>query len=889
MTRFLPLGFLFSLPLAAQAQQPDTVRLPDVAVQDSVMRIVHSCPIAQVIRFNGHSILPFLPLQEQLRQVAGVQATPYSGAPGAQVAVRIRGAASLTANAQPLYVVDGVPVFQHTFRLGESNNSSSIVPAETVELDNNPLLSIPNEDIAQVEILKGGYETALYGSQGLNGVIRITTRRGAAGKPRLTYAGYGGVQHTRYRYDLLDALEYATLRNEVAQRFGRSPDYTPAELETLGRGTDWQDELLRTAAVQEHHLGLSGGTATTRYYAAADYLNQEGVVLNSRLRRYAVRTALNQQIGEHLRLEATGGFTQTEQRVPAYNAVGSALFTPPTQSPADSPNSGYYVNPLDLARQNYQAPEQRRLLAQLGAHYEVAPGLTLNLLGNLERATLRSRSYLPAFGSNPAGQNGDLTFTYRQLTLNPALRYARSFGGARHAVTASLEALRQDRQTTTEQRTYTPGTPFNPPANLPGGSGSSRSSMAEAGANFYQLTGGYTFAERYQVLGTLRADGSSTFAPDNRWSWLPGAQVRWHAAKESFWTAASGKLDVWVGWGRTSGAGNFGRNYFLIPISIRSGTYDMVPLFLSEPSQQLDAGIEAGLLNNHLTVTAQAYAQRTSAAGSLLGLPAPTKTSDGPTLRNTGLELTVEGSWRAGQVQGTSRLAAAANRNRFESSAAGAYYFPTQRTLDGQPLSTFYGYRVQGLDAAGELRYEDLNGDGQRDFYDQQALGSGLPRQLLSFSQQLTLGRFDLQLQADGLFGYQVNNTALPLLDAPTGATNASDRVRSRWTPANTATDVPVAGTRIPGSGPGPGISTYTLQSGNHVRLSALTLSYKVWEKEARNVHLWLGGQNLLVLTKYRGFDPNVSSAGSDNQQAGLDAGAYPTARTILLGVRATL
>ncbi|MBT9395443.1 SusC/RagA family TonB-linked outer membrane protein [Hymenobacter sp. NST-14] len=812
-----------------------------------------------------------------------MQATPYSGAPGAQVAVRIRGAASLSGNAQPLYVVDGVPVFQHTFRPGTSNTIIGVVPAEIVELDSNPLLSIPNEDIAQVEILKGGYETALYGSQGLNGVIRITTKRGTAGKPRLRYAGYGGVQQTRYRYDLLDAQEYATLRNEMNLRFGRAPEFTPAELETLDRGTDWQDELLRTAAVQEHHLGLSGGTATTRYYAAADYLNQEGVVLNSRLRRYAVRTALNQQIGEHLRLEATGSFTQTEQRVPAYYALSNAVLAPPTKSPTDTPNPGYYVNPLALARQNYQAPEQRRLLAQLGAHYEVAPGLTLHLLGNLERATLRSRSYLLSFGSSPGGQSGDLTFTYRQLTLNPALRYARSFGGAQHAVTASLEALRQDRQTTTEQRTYTPGTPFTPPANLPGGSGSSSSSMAGAGTNFYQLTGGYTFAERYQVLGTLRADASSTFAPDNRWSWLPGAQVRWHAAQENFWTAAPGKLDVWVGWGRTSGAGNIGRNYFLITIPSGGNLTQRVPFFLSEPSQQLDAGIEAGLLHNRLTVTAQVYARRTDAAGSLLGLPVPTGASDGPILRNTGLELTVEGSWQAGPVQGTSRLAAAANRNRFESNAAGAYYFPTQRTLDGQPLSTFYGYRVQGLDAAGDLRYEDLNGDGQRDFYDQQPLGSGLPRQLLSFSQQLTLGRFEAQLQAYGMFGYQMHNTTLPFLDTPSGLTNASRRVLDRWTPANTGTSVPAAGTEVPF------FSLTTLQSGNHVRLSALTLSYEVWEKEARTVRLWVGGQNLVVLTKYRGYDPNVSSAGSDNQQAGLDAGAYPTARTILLGVRATL
>lgn len=277
-------------------------------------------------------------------------------------------------------------------------------------------------------------------------------------------------------------------------------------------------------------------------------------------------------------------------------------------------------------------------------------------------------------------------------------------------------------------------------------------------------------------------------------------------------------------------------------------------------------------------LTAQAYSRRTT---STIYVNARSGPDD--YVRNTGLELTVQGSWQAGQFRGISQLAAATNRNRFDTGNTTAYYFFTQRTLDGQPLSTFYGYRTQGLDATGNLRYEDLNGNGRNDFEDLQPLGSGLPRQLLSFTQQLALGRFELQLQADGMFGYQVNNTALQYLDATTGFTNATGRVRNRWTPAYPATEVPVAGVNLPS------VSSYTLQSGNHARLSAASISFKVWEQEARSARVWIGGQNLMVVSKYRGFDPNVSSAGSHNQQAGLDAGAYPTARTVLVGVRATL
>ncbi|GAB2773064.1 TonB-linked SusC/RagA family outer membrane protein [Hymenobacter luteus] len=834
--------------------------------------------MAQILTANYHRILPFQPLQEQLRQVAGVQATPYSGAPGAQVAVRIRGAASLSSNAQPLYVVDGMPVFQNTFRPGAGNSLTDVVPAEVQELDNNPLLSIPSEDIEQVEILKGVYETALYGSQGLNGVIRITTRRGQAGKPRLSYSGYGGVQRARTRYDLLDAQEYATLRNEVSQRIGRPLEYSPAQLAALGAGTDWQNELLRTAAVQEHHLGLAGGTAATRYYAAAGYLGQEGVVLNSRLRRYAARAALNQQLGRRLRLDATGSFSQTSQRIPNYYALQNALLAPPTQALTDNPNSGYYVNPVDQARQSFQSPEQQRLLAQAGARYELVTGLTLDVRANLERATLRSRSYLPAFSNFPAGESGNLTFTYRQWIANPALRYARTIGGERHAVTASLETLHQNHNSTAEQHSYIPGSAAG------GGSGSrgSNSSFSQATLSFYQLTGSYTFNDRYQVRGTLRRDGSSTFAPNNRWHWLPGAEVRWHAAKEKFWATAPARLDVWAGWGRSSGAGNEGRNSLQIFVPGPRNTNQRISLFLPEQSQQIDAGLEAGLLNNHLTVTAQAYMRRTASAAHAPGQLTSNNSAPQDYVRNAGLELTLQGTWTAGKLQGSSRLAAATNRNRYEAHSA-SYFSTYQRTADGHPLSTFYGYRTQGLDASGNLRYEDVNGNGQLDFPDQQPLGGGLPKQLLSFGQQLTLGRLEAQVQADAMLGYQVQNTALLYLDAPTSYHNASGRVRARWTPANPAAEVPAAGSEVSA------FSTYTLQSGNHARLSALMLSYKVWERETRSVRIWLGGHNLLVLTKYRGYDPNVSSAGSDNQQAGLDAGAYPTARTLVVGLRATL
>ncbi|UYZ62571.1 SusC/RagA family TonB-linked outer membrane protein [Hymenobacter weizhouensis] len=892
MPRLLPFGLLLPLSLPTLAQQPDTLaarRVGVAVVADSLPLVIPdvssllsghlSCGFAGVI-IQRNPLSPYLSIQEQLRQVAGVQASPYSGAPWAQAVVRIRGAASLSSNAQPLYVVDGVPVFQNTFQAPVSGSSAGFLPAEATELDVNPLLSLPTEDIELVEVLKGALGTARYGSQGLNGVISITTRRGAAGPLRVNYSGYGGVQRTRQPYELLNAQQYAALANEAASAAGQPAPFSAAQVAAFGQGTDWQDEVLRTAAVQEHHLSAQGGKARTRYYASADYLSNRGIIVGSSLTRYAARAAVEQGIGQKLRLSAQAGISQTSQRLPLHSTVEWALINLPT-APVRNPDGTFFTasqlgrNAVQLAEENYQTPRQRRLLAQALAQYTLLPGLTAEMRVNLEQAGLQSSSYRPAFGTLPGGLREEYEATYRQWVLNPALRYSRSLQNGRHVVDASLEAFRQAR---TEEYKYTEF--FLGPDLGPSGKSTMLSSTR---VDAYRLEAGYTLAGRYQVQGSLRRDGSGVFGLDNRWEWLPGAQLTWHAGQEDFLKGHSilDRLDVWAGWGRTSGSGNIGRNSTSTPLFTPNG-FISTAVFLREPTQQLEAGVTANLWQSKLQLTGTAYTRRTSTESLVVGL---TQFFASNELRNRGVELTIASSWQAGSVAGTSSLAAAVNQNRYQQNSHIDFLTLYQRLVDKQTLSTFYGARYLGVDGNGQPRFEDKNGDGQIRFEDYQPLGSGLPRQLLSFGQQVSFKRFSLQAQLDGQFGYQIHNTLLPLLERPNGATNGTTRLLDRWTSTNPTTNVPAANQRLQL----PSVSTYTLQSGNHVRLTSLTFTYKVWEKEARNFSVWMGGYNLFVLTKYRGYDPNISSAGSDNRQAGVDTSSYPTARTVVLGVRATL
>ncbi|QHJ08108.1 TonB-dependent receptor plug domain-containing protein [Hymenobacter busanensis] len=852
-------------------------------------------------------MLPLVPVQEQLRQVAGVQVTPYSGAPGAAEAVRIRGAGSIGSNTQPLYVVDDVPVFQY-YIPDPGNDAAAPYPTPLPgDWGNNPLLSVATADIDLIEVVKGAQATAQYGAQGQNGVVRIRTRRGAAGAPlRLHYQGYGSLQQAHSRYELLGAQEYALAVNTVAHSRAQASPYTASQAAAFGAGTDWQAEVLhRAAAGQEHHVAFDGGTAHgTRYYVAADYLHQNGVVRASYLNRYGLRLNLDQQVAQQLRLEGGLGLSQTDEHRTDEGVVTQALLALPTQ-PALGPDGqysqrDYAYNPLQLVDEAYQAPQQRRLLARLGAFYQLLPGFTAELRGSLERDAqhLRLRRLAPYGGVLPPYATLQQRSGYRQWVIHPAVRFVRTLASV-HAVELALEAH--------QQRSRREGAIA---IDIPGEATNKREYDNRQMLQFELLTGAYTYRGRYELRASLRHESVTQLVAYHQ-RWFPGAQATWHVEQEAFLSdhALLSKLDVWAGWGRSSNQGLAGQAVLQTSAVLGATTR------LDVCTQQ-EAGLQIGLWQDRLDVTASAYQRQTNCT-LVYSLPRPVvDNTEQQTVRNRGVEVSIGVDWQAGRLHSTSRLAAALNRNRVVLGTDDNYLFDSYYLFqNGRPLASFYGYRADHIyqsqaeiDAdnqaahavggpslfyqaastrPGDIRFKDLNGDARITAADQEILGGGLPTHSLTFTQQLSLGRFALQAQIDGLFGYHQMNTALPYLDALpnasfVGATNVSPRVRERlpYIPA-TSTN----GSFLPVER----MSDYVLQSGNHARLTSLQLACKVWEKGPRSVQLWAAGYNLLVLTKYRGFDPNVSAAGADARRAGLDDNRSPTSRTIALGVRATL
>jgi hypothetical protein len=883
MTRFLLLVFLIAASLpATRAQVLERLQvpigcgdtLPPVIVTgylDQRTRNTISCGgVPFTIRHLDYQpLLGQLTIQPILSRVAGVQATPYSGAPGALNVARLRGASGLAGNPQPLYVVDGVPVFQN---MGITAGWSGLAGAsEPVEL--NPLLSLPTEDILSVTILKGPFETARYGAQGQNGVISILTKAGTFNqKLRVSYAGYGGVQQARARYDLLDARQYGALRNDAAASLGQPAPYAPAQLAALGAGTDWQRELLRTAAVHEHHLSLSGGHSNTRYYVAADYLRQNGVVLNSWLQRYALRANVEQRLGAKLTLTAHLGLAQTSARRALEDLTQNLLTARPTDTPYTA--DGQLVqaidardNPVRQALEEVREPRQRQLLAGLALRYQLSPHLEASLLGHWEQNDLRQTQHLPNYLTPGYYTDERLAYQFRQLTLGAALDFARTLG-ERHALTARLAAhwqnLHDDRATTraNQAQVQLASTSATQRDGLPGATGQA----------------GYTYAGRYEVQGSLRLDASSALPTSSRWQPTYAGRVSWHLQKEAWLQQAADqldKLDVWASWGRSVNSGNL---YSFNPLRNAAA----LPFGLEKLHAQ-EVGLGVGWASR-FTADLIAY-QRTAAPLLVVGGPWLTPLNAEYQVQSRGLELSLSGTFGRRDFYSTTTLVAAWQQSRYE----GAYrYYPNQlgqAVAPSQPLSAFQGLRYLGADAAtGQARYQDANGNGTLSFQDAQSLGTGLPRVLLSLAQDLDYKRWHLAAQVDALLGYQVLNTNLLRLDSPGGFANASTRVLDRWTPAHPAASVPAAGQQAPA----PGSSDY-LQAGSHARLASLRLSYQVRTRSPHPFTIWLGGNNLVVLSGYRGFDPNVSSGGAASTQAGLDASAYPMARTWLLGVRASM
>lgn len=677
--------------------------------------------------------VPATSLDQQLQgRAAGVQVTQISGKPGAETSIRIRGTSSINAGNEPLYVIDGMLV---------NSDGADMSVGGTRGPRISPLSSINPSDIESIEILKDASATAMYGARGANGVVLITTKRGRAGKGTVTLETYQGWQTIANKLKVLNAAQYADFVNEGRLNANQIPVYVNPP--NLGAGTDWQDELFRTAPMGNYQLSFTGGNDRTKYNISGSFFDQKGIIESSNFKRYSFRTNLEQKVTDKLtvgtaitysRLSSTGVLTNAGQIVPG--VVTSAVLFNPVLPVYDSNEEGGYTfendrgkilgNPIAEAKEYTSTTVLSRFLGNAFAQYAFDKHWTFKTTFGLDAYTNSENSFGPNFLKRTEASKGEASLgkSIGNTWLNEnTLSYNNHFGD-RHNVNAVLGYTMQQFQNEQmfvyafdfpDNRTgyHNIGAALNPqkPAN----------SESEWSMISYLGRVNYTLDDKYLFTLTGRVDGSSKFAEGNKYGFFPSGAAAWRISREKFMEnmEAISDMKLRASYGVIGNqaippyqslalVGPFGEGVFNSGNSYEVFTGREPLTYVNrdlkwETTRQLDIGMDLSLLKNRITFTADYYKKRTN--DLLLSSPIPLTTGFAYTLLNIGnidnwgVDLDLRTINLKGKLEWTSAINFSLNRNKILNLNSETDVILQNSILlrEGVPIGTFYGYQFDGI------------------------------------------------------------------------------------------------------------------------------------------------------------------------------------------------
>ncbi|QIX61464.1 TonB-dependent receptor [Hymenobacter lutimineralis] len=670
-------------------------------------------------------------------QAPGVQVTSPTGAPGSGINVQIRGNNSIQLSNSPLYVIDGVPVLPTYDRELSIGNQKP-----------NPLNTLNPNDIESIDVLKDGAAAAIYGLRASNGVVVITTKRGKVGKPQVGFSAYYGKQQLRKKLDLLNSQQFATLYNEMLVNNGEAPYFNAQN--TPDFTTDWQDEVYRSAAIQNYQLNVSGGTDKTRYYVSGGYFKQDGIILNSGFDRYNFKLNLDQQasnrfrLGTNLNLSRThnNGSVRSEMALGNSGTVLGTLAQIPT-IPVRDANGVYATNPLSFSdnpvgnlletRNNaitYQAVGNVYGELDILQNLKFRSSLGIDFRSQLENEFI-TREYPGTSRSDPSQRGSARTGTTQQsiwllentLTYNPDL-------GERNNLTllAGQSVQESNRFASNASTRYFAS---NAAPYLPGGSERTGASSYEEewGLVSYFARAIYNYDERYLATLSFRADGTSRF--EDHFGYFPAVGLGWRISKESFFPQGGKVSDLKLR-GSFGAVGNqeyppydrfstysTGYNYQGAGSTIVGGIGPnrIGNLALKwETTYQYNAGLDLGLFADRVVLNVDAYQKRTHDLLTRVPLALSTGAQvldiiqNVGEVENKGLEFglnTTNVNGSDGAFSWNTNFNISMNRNKVldlgtQINADGVEVAReiingSSITQVGAPLGSFYGHRVQGI------------------------------------------------------------------------------------------------------------------------------------------------------------------------------------------------
>ncbi len=695
--------------------------------------------------------VPVNTFQQALQgRVAGVQVQQSNGAPGGGVQIRVRGVGSITQNSEPLYVVDGIPLYGNDFNnarpiAGQAGSGDGTNPGGSV------LASINPNDIEAIEILKDASATAIYGSRGANGVVIITTKRGKAGRANVTVNAYYGLQEVRKLLPLANGYQFARMQNEARLNNvnGDRINGLYTNPYSFGKGTDWQDEVFRIAPMQNYNASITGGSEKTQFALSGDYFDQQGIIINTGFRRISARANIDHQATKRLKAGISlapsyqyGNILNTDN-VFGGRLIG-ALRAQPTL-PVYGPDGTTYAG----IPPNTDFGETRNVVAEFNR--DVNDLRRFRTLGNLygELTLLRGLTFRSSFGGdimytkqqyiepiyrlfggqqNPTVRTRTNNSDYINYNAEQLLTYNGTFG-QRHNLNALLGFQAQSfissnifgdarGATNNALTTYSNNT-----LNQSFGGDANRAGLVSYFARAF-----YSFDDRYLLTATIRTDGSSRFGPGRRWGTFPSGSLGWRISREPFMQGINAIQDLKfrVSYGLT---GNQDISDFQYLARAESRDYvfgnsvapGVAPSSFANPNlqweaqKQFDVGVDFSLLGGRVNVTADYYVKTSDEL--LLNVELPGAAGASPTIlfnlgevQNRGFEFDIRTQNLTGDFRWSTDFNFSTLENKITSLGTnpgggrneylGRNFFiagQINKTVEGRPISAFWVFEADGI------------------------------------------------------------------------------------------------------------------------------------------------------------------------------------------------
>ena len=870
-----------------------------------------------VINLNKTGNQPVADIGQAIQGRASGVTVINSGEPGSNVTFRIRGTGTIQNN-NPLIVVDGMPL-------------------------NGGLNQINMSDVESINILKDASSTAIYGSRGANGVVMITTKRGAKGGI-LNFDTFTGIQSVSNMIKVLDASQYAQLNNEMLANGGLTPNPEFANPSSLGAGTNWLAALFNPSILSSYSLSYGDRSEKSNLYVSTSYFNQKGVVLNTNYDRYIVQINGDTKLKSFLKIGNSVKLQHDIKKNGSYDIKGTILSLPTrpiydTNGNWAGPGSnpllyGDIDNPIGKATIVENSTKGYNIQGNIYAEAEIIKDLKFKSLGGIETNIWYNRTWSPKYSWGVKSQENSYLFegSNRSITLlwDNTLTYDKTIG--KHHINAVIGSSAQNNKynylSASVQKFASDNTQQIDNGIL---QPVQHGNASEWAIMSYLGRVNYNFANKYYVTATIRRDGSSRFGMDNRWGWFPSAALAWRISNENFLKNSNviNNLKLRLGYGITGnqeiGNYSFSSSYNTYLYNFNNSYVSAVlPTVLPNPNvkwegqEQYNAGFDLDLFNNRISLIVDGYVKNTNDMLVPMSVPVTSGYSDvyvpsinAGKIQNKGFEVTLSTkNIIKNDFKWSSDAVFSYNKNNVESinsdtpiiTASGGFNSAIGLIKAGYPVNVFYGYITDGIfqnqdevdrhavqmpgsnsatsTAPGDIRFKDLNNDGVINDKDRTVIGNPNPKFTFSLNNTFSYKNFDLTIFLQGSYGNDIFNANRMYTEAMSIIQNQSTAVLGRWTGEGTSNNIPRAIYGDPNQNSR--VSDRYIEDGSYLKIKNINLSYTLPKA--------VFGQNfnsVKIFVSAQNLVTWTKYSGFDPEVPvnGIDNGTYPITRTVSLGL----